>query len=355
MDIRDLDWDAIVARYDRTFARENHDRPALGISYPNGKAGKPVAEPASVQEFWFNYEQRIDRFESQLEGTDFRCEGIPSFWCNLGPDVLGGFMGCELEFRDVNTTWAKPCVHDWAKEPPLRFHREGRLWQEMERFLRLAAERGAGRWLIGSGDLHTNADGLAALRGVDPLLMDLIDQPAEIHKRLRECHAVFQHVLQAHLDIIHPFAGGCNTSWMEATCHGSYAVLQNDFSCMVSRAMFDAFFKEYVQAEAASADHSIYHLDGPGALQHLESVCAAPDLDLVQWVPGAGNKPLPEWPDVLRRIQALGKGLWLYGNARETITMMEYLRPEGCIYRVWCNSAEEADAVVAACRRIYGA
>jgi hypothetical protein len=223
----------------------------------------------------------------------------------------------------------------------------------MERFLTLAAERGAGRYLVGSGDLHTNADGLEALRGADRLLIDLIDQPDEIRKRLRECHAVFRQVLQAHLEIIHrqsPY----NSSWMDAVCRGSYVVIQNDFCCMVGPAMFDEFFKEYVELEAREADRSIYHLDGPGALRHLESICAAPSLDMIQWVPGAGAKPLPEWPDVLKRILSLGKGLWLYGGAQDCIRMMEYLPPEGCIYRAWCGSREEADAVVAACRRIYG-
>jgi hypothetical protein len=40
MDIRDLDWDKIVKRYELTFARENHDRPVLHLSYPNGRQVK---------------------------------------------------------------------------------------------------------------------------------------------------------------------------------------------------------------------------------------------------------------------------------------------------------------------------
>jgi hypothetical protein len=34
--------------------------------------------------------------------------------------------------------------------------------------------------------------------------------------------------------------------------------------------------------------------------------------------------------------------------------MMEYLRPEGCIYRVECGSRDEADMVIKACERLYG-
>jgi hypothetical protein len=354
MDIHDLDWDVIVKRYELTFARQNHDRPLLHLTYPSGQSVQGLPRPTTAHDFWFNFERRIEEFERYLPGTRYACEGFPSFWCNLGPDVLAGFMGCEIEFTYTDTSWVKPRVTDWAAEPPLRFHREGQLWQQMEQFLRLAAARCGGRWLIGSGDLHTNADGLAAIRGVDKLLLDFIDHPDEIKRRLRECHAVFCEVIQAHFDIIHPATGGCNSSWMDATCRGRYAVIQNDFCCMVGRPMFDEFLKDYVELEAAELDHSIYHLDGPGAIQHIESICASPHLDLVQWVPGAGNKPLPEWPDVLRKIQGLGKGLWLYGNAAEACAMMEYLKPEGCMYRVWCGSRAEAEDVARTCGRIYG-
>ena len=354
MDIRHLDWDAIVDRYETAFHRENHDRPVLHVSFANGKTPTPPPAPVSIRERWFNFDWRIDAAEAQFEGIDYLCEGFPTLWCNLGPDVLAGFMGCDLDFSDPGTSWAKPRVADWAAEPPLRFHRDGWLWQQMEKYLRLAAARGAGRWLTGSGDLHTNADGLAALRGPDNLLIDLIDRPDEIKKRLRECHDVFRQVFQAHIDIIHPPAGGCNSSWMDATCRGKYLIAQNDFSCMVSREMFDEFFGEYVEKEALEADHTVYHLDGPNALQHTETICAAPHLDLVQWVPGAGHRPLPEWPDVLKKIHGLGKGLWLYGNAKECTTMMEYLPPEGCIYRVGCGSRDEAESLVRFCRQRYG-
>jgi len=217
----------------------------------------------------------------------------------------------------------------------------------------LCADRGKGRWLTASGDLHTNGDGIAALRGPQDLLMDLIDQPDEIKKRLAEYHEVFKQVLQAYFDIIHPRSGGLNTSWMAATCRGRYAVIQNDFSCMVGPDMFDEFFKEYVEKEASLVDHSIYHLDGPGALCHIDSICASPHLDAIQWVPGDGNKGLPEWPEVLKKIQSLGKGLWLYGSARDAEIMMKHLKPEGCMYTIWCSSKEEAEALVKTAERIY--
>lgn len=345
MFLRDLDVDAISDRYAKTFARENHDRPLLCLAFSNGKRVARPAAPSSMMERWFNFEWRLEDFECGLEEAGFLCEGFPGHFCNLGPDLLAACMGSELEFAP-DTSWAKYRVSDWKEEPPLRFHREGRIWREMERFLLLSAERGQGKWLTGSGDLHSNGDGLAALRGPQNLLLDMVDSPEEVKKRLAECHDVFTQVLQAHFDIVHPRSNGMNTSWMGACTRGRYAVIQNDFCCMVGPDMFDEFFKEYVEKEASLLDYSIYHLDGPNALAHTESICASPSLQLVQWVPGEGAKPLHDWTDVLRKIQSLGKGLWLYPSAKDAPLMMEYLQPEGCMYNIWCSSREEAEALL---------
>ncbi len=344
MDLHQLDLSAISDRYRRTFKRENHDRPVVYIAYPINP-GKPIPlppTPPTIREQWFNFEWRLECHERQLENAGFLMEGFPQFNCNLGPDILAACTGSELEFaRD--TSWAKFRVNDWKETPPIQFQRDGFYWKQMAHFLTLSATRGAGRWLTQSGDLHSNGDGLAALRGPQDLLLDLYDCPAEIHTRLAECHSVYEAMLQAHFDIIHPLSGGCNSSWCSAAVKGRFATIQNDFCCMVGTELFDEFFKDYVEKEAAFLDCCIYHLDGPGAIRHIESICEAPHLDLIQWVPGAGNKPVSQWPELLHQIQSLGKGLWLHGSAQEQLDMMGYLKPEGCLYNTWLGSREEAE------------
>jgi hypothetical protein len=80
--------------------------------------------------------------------------------------------------------------------------------------------------------------------------------------------------------------------------------------------MFDEFVLEDTAASCNHVDRSIYHLDGPGALQHVPTLLAIEKLDCVQWIQGAGA-PLPShWIDLLRRIQDAGKTVQLfYGGA----------------------------------------
>ncbi len=352
MDLRDLDLEQIAERYRRTFARENHDRPLVWLSYAQPQHPPALPTPPTIRERWFNFEWRLESFENHLEGTGFLLEGFPSFHCNLGPDILASCMGSELEFAET-TSWAIPRVKDWRETPPLRFHHEGFYWQQMARFLSLSAEWGKGKWLTASGDLHTNGDGLAALRGPQNLLLDLLDNPEEILRRLAECHAVYSQVLQAHFDILLPASGGFSSSWCTAALKGRFATIQNDFSCMIGPAHFRDFFLPYVEKESALLDACVYHLDGPGALPHLAPICSVPTVHLIQWVPGAGNKPPAQWPELLRQIQSLGKGLWLYGTPEEQLNMMRFLKPEGCMYNVWVKDRQEAESFLQTARSIW--
>jgi hypothetical protein len=84
-------------------------------------------------------------------------------------------------------------------------------------------------------------------------------------------------------------------------------------------------------------DRSIYHLDGPGALKHLDSILSIPKLNAVQWVPGAGNGGFERWIPVYQKIQAAGKGIQLATVSLKNLELVfETLRPEG----VWFSGIE---------------
>lgn len=352
MFLTDLDVDKIADRTAMTLRCQNHDRPLLWLCYPKEKI-KSKGRWYGTREEWMDFDARIDQAERDFDNTVFLCEGFPSYWCNLGPDVFAAFTGSELEFAET-TSWAKFRVTDWAKEPPITFKRNSPIWKATEKYTRLSVERGHGRWITATGDIHTNGDGLAALRGPQELLTDLIDCPDEIKKRLRECFEAYREIMKAQFALTLKADGGFSSGWMPVLCRGRYTVTQNDFSCMVGPEMFDEFFKEYVEKEAALLDFCIYHLDGPDAIRHTDSVCDAPHVSAVQWVPGAGQKEQVHWPELLKHIQARGKGLWLYpSNLYDAEALMRLLKPEGCMYIMWCGSKEQAEAYVKLAETVF--
>ena len=99
-------------------------------------------------------------------------------------------------------------------------------------------------------------------------------------------------------------------------------MLASDFSYMISPAMFAEFVRPELQASCRRLANSFYHLDGVGQLAHLDLLLEMPELNGIQWVPGAGQPDWRHWPDVFRRIRAAGKLIQVYAWPLETLDVM---------------------------------
>jgi len=103
-----------------------------------------------------------------------------------------------------------------------------------------------------------------------------------------------------------------------------------------------------IAEEIAGLGRSIFHLDGPGALRHLDDVLALTDLDALPWVYGAGHEPAGRWIDVYERAQVTGKAVEVSAvDLADARTIMDHLDPHG----VWLNvggsyTPAEADAIL---------
>jgi hypothetical protein len=115
---------------------------------------------------------------------------------------------------------------------------------------------------------------------------------------------------------------------------------------MISPEMFERAVLPSLVAEMRSLDRSIFHLDGPDALRHLDRLLEVPGLHAVQWVYGAGNGPATRWIDVYRRIQAAGKGVQVIaGDLAEARAVAEQIRPEGAWFHIGGSySRDDAEA-----------
>jgi len=64
-----------------------------------------------------------------------------------------------------------------------------------------------------------------------------------------------------------------------------------------------------------TVDHRIYHLDGPGAIHHLDTLLNLPELHAIQWVPGAGvTGGITQWVPLILRVQSKGKSIVVYAG-----------------------------------------
>jgi hypothetical protein len=89
-------------------------------------------------------------------------------------------------------------------------------------------------------------------------------------------------------------------------------MFQSDFAYMISPKMFEKFVLPDLTRLCSAVDHGFYHLDGKGQIPHLNMLLGMERLRGIQWIPGDGQPPPEDWPEVLGRIRSAGKLCQLY-------------------------------------------
>ncbi|NVN93631.1 MAG: trimethylamine corrinoid protein 2, partial [Desulfuromonadales bacterium] len=263
---------------------------------------------------------------------------------NLGPEVFSAFFGTELEYGEY-TSWSIPNLLDWKDADKLQFSDDNFYWKKINEITDVLLEKGRGKFYTGITDLHPGGDAIVAFR--DPLRMniDILDNPDEIKCMLRRVTDVYKKVFAFYADKLMASHQPL-TNWSDIVSTRRWYVPSNDFSCMVSKEMFDEFFLPGIQEECRMLEASLYHLDGPNALQHLDSLLQIKELNAIQWVYGAGNGRASDWMHLYKKIQAAGKGIQLNLEADELDYFMRELSPNGIWLKMVVGSKAEADALL---------
>ena len=323
---------------------------ALSLSAPRREPIEdvPAPPPADLATRRSDPAWRVADAEYRMARTWFAAEAYPQLETLLGPGDLGSMLGATPHLAE-DTVWYEPCLHDPERDESIRFEPEGNRWYEFHEALARAGRASAnGRYIMAMPDLIENVDTLAALRGNEALLMDLIERPDWVHRRLAEINACYFAVF----DRLYPLLeadGGNAFAAFAIWGPGKTAKLQCDFSCMISPAMYREFVLPYMQAQCEWLDYSLYHLDGTQAVQHLDTLLGLEALNGVQWTPQAG-KPgggSPQWYELYRRIRAGGKSVQAVGvQANEVVPLLDAVGPEGLFVKVRAGSMDEAEQLL---------
>ena len=120
------------------------------------------------------------------------------------------------------------------------------------------------------------------------------------------------------------------STWLPLVCDEKYYIPSNDFSIMISTAMFEDAF---LPADPGTASFRSIDLSSgrAGALRHLDTILAIPELDGLQYVPGASNEGYHRWVGVYRKAQAAGKAIEVFCTVQEIDAVMETLTPTASI------------------------
>jgi hypothetical protein len=364
-----VDWNRIQERYIQFWGRTN-EKPLVWVTAPEeginideiiphqptqntlnwitgpyyySDLSQRLAE--SLDQRWLDTGKIVERARLNFQSTYYGGAAYPVLFPDLGADIMGAILGCDLELGD-HTTWCKPVIEDWKAAPTFQFDPDNKWWKRVEAMLREMSQDARGDYFVSITDIHPGVDSLVAMRGPDRLALDLYDNAAAVKEAILNIWIPFEEVYdRSHHITAENLPGSSN--WMGAWHPGKWHTISADFTVMLSHSMFDEFVLPEIKAEAKWLDASIFHLDGPQALRHLDALLEVADITGIAWLPGAGKPPISEWIPVLQKIQKAGKVIQAEVYDWEIPKLVAELDPQGVLYVTSCKTKEDAQDLLA--------
>ena len=99
-----------------------------------------------------------------------------------------------------------------------------------------------------------------------------------------------------------------------------------------------------IEMETEPMKDSIFHLDGPDALRHLDWVLNCELFSAVQWVFGAGQGDAKDWIHIYKQILDSGKSIQVYAqSAADALEVVSQVGKQGVwvsLYDPFANRSE---------------
>lgn len=313
----------------RLLYREDMDdvRTLLATWWDGGDIGRPAfaitaPRPAPLEDIpampepkgWVtdystsNYEYRVNLSARTCINTYYLGEAVPVVAPDLAPNCLALYLGCQ-GIDMPGTVWCKSFV-ERPEDIRFEFDPNNFYWRFT---LRLGEEQlrlGREKFLLQFPDLIEGLDTLAAMRGNERLLIDLIERPEWVHNCLRQITDRYFHYYDILYDMMRDEVGG-SVYWLWAP--GRMTKFQCDFSAMISAEMFKEFMVPIFTEMSERVSYCIYHWDGPCAIQHHDHLLSIPKLKMLQWTPGAGVEPCgnKRWWRLYHKTFEAGKKIYI--------------------------------------------
>lgn len=288
------------------------------------------------------------------DNTWFGGVAFPSMFFNLGPGVLAAYSSGYLRFESEScTTWFEN-PQPWAVVEQYRFQ-ENKWWQFTVTGIDRFAEAGKGKFVMGMTDLGGILDVLASFRGAQELALDLLTERDRVHAARKQLVQDW-HLAYTRLHTLATRYQEGMSTWMGLWCPGRWYPLQCDFCAMISPQQFAEFVLPDIVTQCDLLDYSIYHLDGPGQIAHLDLLLEVDKLDGIQWVPGAGNPQCesPQWRPLYEKILSKNKLLVLqcFDDVHTLASTLEGLPRKGVLITADAATEQEGREMLRCLERI---
>ena len=272
-----------------------------------------IPEPKPYRDLnqrWFDPEWRAEYLDWYVAHSSLMADILPVANTQLGPGSLAAILGGVFEGGE-DTIWIhpRPAV-DGLSVDDITFDPNHPNWLLHKDLLRACKQKAQGHYYVGMPDLMEGLDVLAAIKGTDKVLLDTVMQPEVLERQMQQINDIYFQVFDELYDIIREgdeMAFCYFSSWAP----GKMSKLQSDISTMISVDDYRRFVQPFIREQCQKIDYTLYHLDGVGAMHHLDALLEIKELNAIQWTPGVGEPQggSPKWYDLYKKILAGGKSI----------------------------------------------
>ena len=255
---------------------------------------------------WFDPEWRAEYLDWYVAHSSLMADMLPVANTQLGPGSLAAILGGVFEGGE-DTIWIHP---DPNYTDDIKFDPNHPNYLLHKNLLKACKAKAQGHYYVGMPDLMEGLDVLAAIKGTDKVLLDTVMQPEVLEHQMQQINDIYFQVFDELYDIIREgdeMAFCYFSSWAP----GKMSKLQSDISTMISVDDYRRFVQPFIREQCQKIDYTLYHLDGVGAMHHLDALLEIEELNAIQWTPGVGEPQggSPKWYDLYNKILAGGKSI----------------------------------------------
>ncbi|MDA3955656.1 hypothetical protein [Oceanispirochaeta sp.] len=281
------------------------------------------------------------RLSCNWQGADFMPMAFPDY----GTVTLATFLGVEPRYEEEYILY-HPTDLSPEKDRELTIDPSDRHFVNMLEISRSLMEKSAGRFCVGLPAIAPGLDVLAEIRGTQNLLMDLILNPEWVKEKLEEINRTYFECYDQFYNILKGEDGSSINGWFMFWGPGKVAQAQCDFCAMISPDMFRDFAIPTLKEHCDVLDHSLFHLDGPDAVNKLDALLEIESLDAVEFTPGpqvpqGGD---PAWYDMYRKIRKAGKCVQAVSlKPEEVVPLFDEIGSDGMYLMVDFQSRKQVE------------
>jgi len=331
----------------------------LAVTSPINDSGilpVQVPPPKDLDEQWLSADYAVKCTEAAHQNTYWGLDALHTVFVNFGPGVLAALVGAPYKLMP-GTIWfdLEPPIKDWNTPHDFKVDPGLDIYKAIETKTRALCDASDGRFTISVTDIGGQMDVLFSLRGED-ILTDMMEYPDEVKKTEKQLNDEWIKYFNTITKIIEP--AGCGYgSWGPVVNDKPWYPIQCDMSVMISPKMFEEFVLPELDRVSATIGQTIYHLDGPEEIRHLDMLLTMKHNTCIQWTPlphtitgvkGTGQDFADKMSiDIYKRSLAAGKKVALfYPPANQIEKIFNEVGPDGFYIITNVNTRKEADEFI---------